>query len=244
MKTKKLWTGSAFLGVVCALLLTAAPAVRCDVIPFDDHKLYFEMNSTDEDLGLQIMLDGEPWKKILIFNPQWRMIVDIAARGNARVVGLTELFSESSEPPLTEFTLQEWLDLFPEGEYWFYGWSAENDFLYGVATFTHNIPDGPDIVSPVDGSSVDPDQPLVVEWTPVADPDPPESKIEAYQIIVEKDEEDERLRVFSVDMPADATSVTVPAEFFEEGKDYKVEVLAIETSDNQTITEIEFETED
>jgi hypothetical protein len=48
--------------------------------------------------------------------------------------------------------------------------------------------------------------------------------------------------VFSVDLPASTTSVTVPAEFLEPGTQYKVEVLAIEASGNQTITEVEFMT--
>jgi len=247
MKTRKTIARSAFFAIAAAFLLMAAPGAKasgCDFIPFDDSRLYFEMNSTDEDLGIQIMLDGEPWKRLFIFNPNWRLLADLSARGNAKAVGLTELFSESAEPPLVEFPLHEWLALFPEGEYKFFGWTVEGEFLLGSAEFTHNIPDGPEIITPVDESVVDPDQALVVEWETVDDPSAPESVIEAYQIIVEKDEEDERPQSFMIEMPPTATSVTVPPEFLEPGKEYKVEVLAIETSDNQTITEIAFETED
>ena len=74
---------------------------------------------------------------------------------------LTELFNESSEPPLSEFSLQEWLDLFPEGEYRFFGITVEGDLLVGVAEFTHDIPEGPEITSPEDEDEVDPDVPLV-----------------------------------------------------------------------------------
>ena len=45
------------------------------------------------------------------------------------------------------------------------------------------------------------------------------------------------------DMPAAARSVTVPPEFIEPDATYKYEVLAIEVSGNQTITETEFDTE-
>ena len=40
------------------------------------------------------------------------------------------------------------------------------------------------------------------------------------------------------------TSITVPAEFFEASKDYKVEIIVMETSGNKTITEVGFETEE
>jgi hypothetical protein len=112
----------------------------------------------------------------------------------------------------------------------------------GTATLTHNLPAAPRITAPVEDREIDSAQPLVVRWELV--PNPPGSAIEAYQVIVEKDEEEERLRVFSIDMPKTATSVTVPAEFFEPGKEYKVEVLAIETSGNKTISEVSFETTD
>jgi len=247
MKTRRIQTLPLFLGVVIALILsTAAPdaSAMAQVIPFSDARMYFEMNSTDEDLGIQFKLDGEPWTRIIIFTPNRRKLVDIEVKNSTQEVGLTEWFNESAEPPLEERPLAEWLALFPEGDYGFFGLTVEGDYLVGVATFTHDIPDGPEITSPVNGSSVDPEDPLVVTWNPVADPNPPESVIVAYEVIVEKDEEDERLRVFKVDMLPTDTSVTVPPEFLEADKDYKVEILAIETSHNQTITEIAFETDD
>lgn len=245
MKTRRILAVAASLAAVIAILILVPPraeALPADIIEFDDAKFYWEMNSTDEDLGIQFKLDGEPWKRIMIFNPCYRRLIDYSVRGNARVNGLTELFNESSEPPLSEFSLQEWLDLFPEGEYRFFGVTVEGDLLVGVAEFTHDIPDGPEITSPEDEDEVDSTVPLVIEWDPVVDPDPPESVIEAYQLIVEKDEDDERPQSLMVELPAGTTGFTVPVGFLEAGKDYKIEVLAIETSDNQTITEIAFET--
>ena len=46
--------------------------------------------------------------------------------------------------------------------------------------------------------------------------------------------------MFSADLPASATSVTIPREYLEPGTDYKLEVQAIEASGNQTLTELEF----
>jgi len=89
---------------------------------------------------------------------------------------------------------------------------------------------------------VDPSQPLVIRWDPV--PNPTGSTIEAYQVIVEKDEEEERPRALLIDMAKTDASLTVPPGFLEPGKEYKVEVLAIEKGGNKTITEVSFETKE
>jgi len=62
-----------------------------------------------------------------------------------------------------------------------------------------------------------------------------------YQVIVERVKPGPLL-AFSVSLPATATQVTLPAEFIQANADYKVEVLAIEQSGNQTITESSFKT--
>ena len=43
-------------------------------------------------------------------------------------------------------------------------------------------------------------------------------------------------------MPAGTTSVSVPPEFLDAGTEYELEILAIEESDNQTISLIFFKT--
>jgi hypothetical protein len=118
-----------------------------------------------------------------------------------------------------------------------------------TATFSHNIPAGPELLTPADGSEdVDPDN-VVVSWEEVTeDINGADITIVGYQVIVEKDEEPEfpqgfAKAEFSIHLPATATSVTVPSEFMESGEPYKYEVLAIEESGNQTISSAEFETE-
>jgi len=46
-----------------------------------------------------------------------------------------------------------------------------------------------------------------------------------------------------VHVPGTITSVPVPPEFLEASTKYKLEVLAIEASGNQTISELSFKTE-
>ena len=198
--------------------------------------MIIEFNSTDEDVGIQVFLDGEAWHRLQIVAPNGREILDVKAKGTLKELGLTELFFESEEPSLEDLPLEDFLALFPEGEYRFFGRTVEGDRLFATATFTHAIPNGPVILAPAAGGVVDPDNAVVV-WNPVTGP--PGIEIVAYQVIVEREDP---LRTFSVTVPASVTSVTIPPEFLEPGTEYKVEVLAIEAGGNQTISELDFET--
>jgi hypothetical protein len=193
-----------------------------------------EVNATDGDAGLQVFLDGEPWSSMTISTPDGRRILAINTRTRLRNYGLTELFSESSEPSFDEFPLRKFKRLFPEGRYSFVGTTVEGKRLMGRARLSHDIPDGPQITSPADGSTVAPGS-IVARWNPV--PEPTGINVVGYRAIVEREEP---LRVFSADLPASVTSVTIPSEFLQSGTKYKLEVQAIEASGNQTLTEIEF----
>ena len=192
-----------------------------------------ELNSTDGDAGLQVELDAEPWRSIQIYFPDGRKMVDFTTRGKLGNFGLTELFSESNEPPFDELPLVEFEALFPEGEYRFEGMTIDGRKLVGTATLSHDIPAGPVVVSPEDGAVVT--GAVVIEWEPV--PEPVGIDIVAYQVIVEGAGPS---RAFQVNLPSTSTSVTVPAEVIKAQTKYGVEVLAIEASGNQTITQTTF----
>jgi hypothetical protein len=147
---------------------------------------------------------------------------------------LTELFSESSEPPFDRFPLSTFKRLFPEGRYRFTGTTVDGRRLVGAARLSHDIPDGPEITSPAADASVSRDG-LVAAWNAV--PERGGIDISGYRAIVEREHP---LRVFNADLPASVTSVTIPREFLEPGTKYKLEVQAIEGSGNQTLTELEF----
>lgn len=205
-------------------------------LTFSETKIIIELNSTDQDAGIQIFLDAEGWAELTVFDPNGNQLCDFKASGSVGVLGITELFFESEEPSLEELPLDEFLALFPEGEYAFRGKTVEGEVLVGSATLSHAIPEGPILLSPT-GKDVAPSN-TVVAWVPVADP--PGSEIVGYQVIVEREEP--TLRVFSVDLSATATRVTVPAEFMEPKTEYKFEVLAIEAGGNRTISESMFKT--
>jgi hypothetical protein len=234
--------GIAVLTVVTLLLGIAAARsaptpngeTTQNVVRLDEATMIVEVNATDGDAGLQVFLDGEAWRTMTVLRPDGREIIDIDTKSRLKNYGLTELFSESSEPTFEEFPLKKFKRLFPEGKYGFDGTTIEGDRLVGKAKLSHDIPDGPNITSPADGATVAPDN-VVASWGPV--PQPTGVNIVGYRAIVEREDP---LRVFSVDLPASATSVTIPSEFLESGIEYKLEVQAIEASGNQTLTEITF----
>jgi hypothetical protein len=219
-----------------AIPLGAASA-GAQPVEFSDARLKVEINATDGDAGLQIFLDGEGWNGVELRDPQGNAILGVNVTGGAQNYGLTELFSESSEPPFETFPLQEFKELFPEGTYTFRGTSIDGKSMRGTATLTHDFPDGPKILSPTPDSRVRRDQ-VVVKWAPVTTP--AGIDIDGYQVLVVQEEP--VLRVFSADLPETATVLKIPARFVQPRTEYKVEVLTIEAGGNQTLTELSFRT--
>lgn len=224
----------AALGVMVA----AAPESSAAQIQFSKAKIIFEFNSSGPDLGIQVSLDGEPWNEIKVVDPKGRAIVEVEAAGRLKNFGLTELFAESNEPNFEDVSPQDILARFPAGKYRFFGTTVEGDKLTGTATLTHAIPDGPAQVAAQAG----PANSVVISWvapSAVSSLTGLPVNIVGYQVIVERADNDQlgaATRIFDVKLP-NVTSVTVPAEFLESGKQYKFEVLAIETGGNQSITE-------
>jgi hypothetical protein len=149
-------------------------------------------------------------------------------------LGLTELFYESDEPSFDTLTFNQILALFPAGTYRFIGEGENGDEMVGTAHLTHDIPNGPVILSPAPGGLVDRNN-VIISWLPVKSP--AGIQILRYEVVIEKGG-----RTFDVDVPPGTTSVTVSKEFLKPGTRYLFEVLAREVSGNQTITEGSFET--
>jgi hypothetical protein len=225
-----------------------ANEVMGNQIPFSAATIIIEVNSTDGDSGIQIFLDGEGWNLVDIMDPNGSTIVDVMGEGSVGLQGITEFFFESAEPSFDDLPLDQFLARFPEGEYKFVGMTTEGDELVGTATLTHILPCGPEIKTPEEDEEVDPED-TVIAWEEVTkefDPDgectdSEELEIVGYQVIVLR-EEPEPILEFSVTLPPTAREVTVPSEFLLPETEYKFEILAIEASGNQTLTESTFTT--
>ncbi|MGH7823252.1 MAG: hypothetical protein ACREQ9_26120 [Candidatus Binatia bacterium] len=195
-------------------------------------RIYIEFNQSANDLGYHVSLDGEDWTRLAIFNPNGKKIFEVQGRGAYKLLGMTELFFEGAEPNLDDFPLKELLALFPEGDYSFEGTTVDGEPITGTGTLSHAVPNGPGNVTAVlSGDS------LVISWdavttTPPGFPERPIS-IVGYQLIVDS---------FEVTVPGTVTSVTVSPEFVASLPSGEVlfEVLAIDASGNQTITESSF----
>ena len=235
MRTRMGWAAVLAVGLLCGPGASDAWAIR-----LDDAAIFIEINDTDGDAGIQIFLDGEGWDTMQVFAPNGEMVLGVAAAGNVGFQGVTELFLESAEPSFDEQPLEEFLALFPPGVYIFDGATTEGTPLRAGVRLTHRIPEAPVILSPEEEGSLEVGD-AVIEWERV--PNPPGGRIKGYEVIVELDDENRPLRVFRADMGSRATRVTVPSEFLQRGRPYKVEVIAIETTGNRTISETEFETE-
>jgi len=201
-----------------------------------DASIIVETNATDGDAGLQVFLDGEEWREMTLTAPDGRRMLVVQNTGSLKTWGLTELFSESSEPPFDVAPFREFKKRFPEGKYRFRGTTIDGARLVGTATLTHDIPKGPVITSPADGESV-PHGDVLASWEPVTRPSGIE--IVGYRAIV-SDETSPRGFDLELELGRSQTSIPLPSGFFRAGNEYKLEVQAIEQSGNQTLTEITF----
>ncbi len=254
-------TRTVGLTTACAALLAVAAAAapvwaadpasddsargrrRADVIAMGDSRLKFEINATDDDGGIQAFIDADQWRTMSIYDPAGRRIFAATANGRMAEQGGTELFLESAEPPFTELSLDELLQRWPEGEYRFRGRNLDGDVYVGSWDLTHDLPDGPTLVSPIEGDPPQDPNAMVVQWEPV--PAPNGSPIIGYQVLVVRpDTGIDALPKVTLDvmMPADASSLAVPPGFLEPDTDYEWEVLAIESSGNQTLSSSTFTT--
>lgn len=259
---KKKPVSTVVAGLLC-LVMSAASAPALAQEPFDETEVLIEINATDGDIGFQVLLDADAWRKVTIEDPSGKRIFKESAKGVLAEQGLAENLFESDEPlcdpSLVEeeddlvVTLAEFQERFPAGLYIFTGKSNEGEALTGTALLTHNLPAAPDIDA-FDGTGNVPTADAVIEWAPGDDlgecpfegliPDPGSVVEVGWEVVVEPEDEDavSPERVFSVQLPAGQTSVTVPREFLDtyvaQGVTvFKFEVGAIEDSGNRTFSE-------
>ena len=198
-----------------------------ETVEFADAQLFFELNSTDNDLGLQLFLDTDDgWKRVRVLDPSRRDMLEFETSGPLSRLGLTELRFESSEP-----SPEEVLALFPAGEYRFRGRTVEGDQLASNATLSHEF-NPPPTFSPSDGEVVDPKN-TVVEWNAPG--------AEQVEVIIEQDERED---VLDITLSGDVRRLRVPAQFLVPGLEYKIEILSIGENGNRVIAESTFETAD
>ena len=216
-----------------------------DEEPFEEARLFFELNDTDGDLGIHGKIDGDEWKYLEIEDPRDRKMMHIWVRGRLRRQGLTELFFESAEPTFDELNPERFFRRFPEGEYDIEGYTLDGEERESEVYLSHIIPAAPGDVT-INGTAapedcdaelpvIDPAGGVTLSWgqvdsshaslgAPLGDKVLP---VRYYEVVVEIDETD--FKSTSIIPPGDGDTVswTLPEAFFslsEEGE-YKFEIL-------------------
>lgn len=256
-----------FMALLAALPLCLGGPVLADdddddeeELEFEEAEIFFELNDTDGDLGIHALIDGEGWKRIEMEGPRGSLL-KVRAKGGIRRQGLTEFFFESAEPTFDELDPRTFFRRFPEGEYGVEGLTVDGQEIRGETVVTHAIP-APAVVT-VNGSPFDDDcdddlfsaavsAPVTIDWEPVSlshpDADGPGAGVQPpvpveivnYQLVVEAELEldgEEFVSVYSLVLPPDVTSATVPDALLGLTDEFKYEVLAREASYNQTAVE-------
>ncbi|MGB5327950.1 MAG: hypothetical protein WBO58_06985 [Gammaproteobacteria bacterium] len=122
-----------------------------DEIPFEEGRLFFELNDTDGDLGIHGKIDGDEWKYLEIEDPRDRKMLHVIVRGRLKRQGLTELFFESAEPTFDELDPDKFFRRFPEGEYDIEGVTLDGEERESEVWLSHIIPAAPEATA--DGTS-------------------------------------------------------------------------------------------
>jgi hypothetical protein len=264
-------------GSLLALALGAAAWGQDEPNEISECDVFIEINATDEDAGWQGLLDASPWSSARILGPDERgrhhhdgdddddddddegkgrngkELLAVDARGELRKHGMTEYRWESAEPTFDEFSLEDFLARFPEGEY-----QCHVKFIHGKPKqameedeLTHCLPDGPVITDPGElPAGVD----WTVMWTPVtrrydqdgpglgeplADCGPEEGFVMKYSVTVEFENDITKVMTFDVLPTGNPTETAiVPGDFLGCGLEGKVEIGAFVPSGNSTFREI------
>ena len=223
-------------------------------IPFKVGKLFFQLNDTDGDLGIHMKVDGEPWKHLMVEDPNERRMLNIRVRGRLRRQGLTELAFESAEPTFDELTPAEFFARFPEGIYEIEGRTKDGQERENEVEITHVLPAPPDnlrasgMATPEDceeGPVPAVGSPVILSWDAVIGSHPDIGKngaieVTRYEVAVEI-EEPEFLKL-EVDLPPHVTMLEIPAGFTAQGVgEIKFQVLVTDIGGNETSSESCFE---
>ena len=217
--------------------------------PFEEGRLFFELNDTDGDLGIHGKVDGDEWKYLEIEGPDDRKLMHVWVRGRLRRQGLTELFFESAEPTFDELAPARFFQRFPEGEYDIEGITLDGEERESEVYLSHIIPAAPAGVT-INGTpaaedcdveelpEIDPSGGVTLAWELVdsshetlgSHPNMefasinPNLEVLYYEVVVEVDETPFKTSAF---VPGDVDEWTFPEEMFElsEEGEYKYEIL-------------------
>ena len=266
MKDKHLMSNTLYAAGAAAVVLGMCTTVTTATEPcgdFGECKVLIEINSSDGDIGFHFLMDGDDLNSARIHDPNGIKVFEDFATGALLEQKLTETFAESAEPvcrnklkeePGEEVvTLEEFLERWADGSYFFFGFS-DDEILLGDTELTYDLPAAPTDLD-FDGS--------VISWDAgndlgecatkkqldklfnrgVLTTHPEDVAVAAWEVVFEPDVDAvhpaNNLK-FTIRVPFSQTSVTVPADYLlslPANTPAKIEVGAIGEDDNATFTE-------
>lgn len=272
MHTKKS-SLTSFITATAFAIVTFMPGTSSATAPcgdFGECKVLVEINSSDGDVGFHFLMDGTDLIRGAIYNPRHKQIFRDVARRELRQQFLTETFAESAEPlcwfdpeedPEDVVTLEEFLDRWMAGTYYFFGVGADWALSFGHTELSFALPAAPDDVdfdtesgeiswepgddlgNCAEGEDEDPNVPNLADVMHLLDMAPEDVPVKTFEVVLEPDVDDDDPRnglKYTVRVPPSENSVTVPADYLESlgpNTPVKSEVGAIGFDDNATFTE-------
>lgn len=200
--------------------LTAVSGYAIATEEFDEFVPIVEINASDGDVGFHVLVDGEGWEWVRIWDPDNNPIFRARAFGALRDQGGTEIFMESAEPPCWHdmededydpeevVTVAQFLARFVEGEYIARGRTLSDEMLQAEGELTHNLPAAPEtevevVLDEDEGFEEEDDgeYEVTISWEPGEDlgeceyedadiPDPAEVEVVRWEIVVEPNEDE------------------------------------------------------
>ncbi|MDH3553395.1 MAG: hypothetical protein OER22_12325, partial [Gammaproteobacteria bacterium] len=154
MNKKRIMSTTVLAAAISALVGGAAGVANATEPcgDFGECKALVEINASDGDIGFHFLMDGDALIYGALFNPRHRKIFTYYPRRELRRQTSTELFQESAEPPCNPdeaeddedvVTLEDFLDRWDDGTYYFFGINSDWEAQFGESELTFNLPAAP-----------------------------------------------------------------------------------------------------
>ncbi len=214
-------------------------------VSFTDADVFFELNDTDEDLGIHALTNSTaPWTLMKIIGPTG-LLMEFTTRPELSVQGMSEVNFESAEPPFDELPPSRFFRRYPEGRYAIVAHGLQGERIKSYANLSHVLAAVPGNVLlngvPAARSCDDPlptlVAPVTITWSPVTTSHPRIGKrgavrIARYQIFIEGG----RIKL-SADLDPTITQFDVPTAATDGANEFKFEIIAQTTTGNNTALE-------
>ncbi len=211
-----------------ALLLGAGHGVAHAGAAFERVRVFLEQNVQDQDAEVKFEATGGKGGLIAlqVKAPDGRTVVDFKAPDSR--LGIRTLVLESPEPRNDGSVQAD----FPAGTYTFSGRGVGGEQLEGSAVLSHALPSPTRFIHPrPEATNVRPRR-LLLNWQAV-------KGLAAYVVVIEQEATGREIKA---NLPANATSFSVPDGFLRPGTEYKLAIGTVASDGNASFIETAFVT--